>query len=111
MAWNIERPTTRSTPVPGHSRLGPFRGPLHMLECRCACGWVGREAPSEPDAVAEHTAHKVAVRSGEWARLFEANARADVERRAEPHDLIVEVNARIDALARGLIEDIREDRS
>jgi hypothetical protein len=61
------RPVTRSTPVPGHRRsvrMGFGRNANFGLVAFCACGWRSVAHPDEPGAVAEHTSHKIAARSG-----------------------------------------------
>lgn len=114
-------PTNRSTPVPGHARgigralpdasirgaVGNWKG---GYACTCACGWVGETEMNEAAAIARHTAHKDAVRSGEWARLFEADRAADVRRRAEPFDLLAEVEQRIESRNAAFAAEIRSRR-
>jgi hypothetical protein len=106
------RAVTRATPVPGHRRsvrrvvvLDPM--PALAWAALCACGWAGEARPDEGGAVAEHTAHKVAVLSGEWAELFEADRAADVRGRAEPHGVLDLVEARIEARNADLITELR----
>lgn len=111
-------PTNRSTPVPGHRRsmttvlpdasirgaVGTWRG---WPAARCACGWAGEARETEAAAVEEHTRHKHAVRTGEWAALFEATTVATTLTRAEPYGLLVDVMDRIEARNASFAEIIR----